>query len=103
LPAGKGNYSSHQEVDHVEDFYRPSLEGLGYELHEAYRRGQDAVVVAFKRELFSFKGKEIVDYNELVKLFEGTPGLSMRDFKVNNKALICHLEHVTGMCPNLSL
>ena len=70
---------------------------MGYELHETYRRGQDAVVVAYKRELFAFKGKEVVDYNELVKLLEGA-----RDFKVNNKALICHLEHVSEPVTSLS-
>jgi hypothetical protein len=55
-------------VDHLEDFYRPELKELGYDLHETYRREKDAVVVAFKRELFSLVTKESVDYNELVKM-----------------------------------
>ena len=41
-----------QEVDHIEDFYRPQLEGMGYSIHEAYRRGKDAVVVGYKKEEF---------------------------------------------------
>ena len=56
------------------------------------------MVVAFKRDLFQLVTKEIVDYNDLVKLFELKPDnsrLSTRDFKVNNKAIICLLKHVS--------
>jgi hypothetical protein len=53
----------------MEDFYRPALEGLGYDLHEAYRRDKDAVVVAYKRSLFEIVAKETVDYNDIVEIY----------------------------------
>lgn len=78
-----------QEVDHLDDFYRPQLESLGYQVHEAYRRGKDAVVVGYKRELYKIIEKEIVDYNDLVKHYKNLPGLDSSEFLVHNKAIIC--------------
>ena len=80
-----------QEVDHMDDYYRPQLENLGYQLHEAYRRGKDAVVVGYKRELYRILDKEVVDYNDLVKLYKNLPGMDSNDFLVHNKAIICLL------------
>jgi mRNA deadenylase 3'-5' endonuclease subunit Ccr4 len=53
-------------VDHIEDFYRPQLEILGYDLYHAYRREKDAVVVGFKRDQYQILNKDVVDYNDLV-------------------------------------
>jgi len=64
---------------------------LGYQLHEAYRRGKDAVVVGYKRELYRILDKEVVDYNDLVKLYKNLPGMDSNDFLVHNKAIICLL------------
>lgn len=57
----------------MEEFYRPHLERLGYELHEAYRREKDAVVVGFKRDHFQMLRKEIVDYNNIAKIYHDIP------------------------------
>lgn len=57
----------------MEEFYRPQLQKLGYELHEAYRRERDAVVVGFKRDNFQILRKEIVDYNNIAKLYHDIP------------------------------
>ena len=39
-----------QEVDHLNDFYKPRLEELGYDTHTAFRREKDAVLVGFKKD-----------------------------------------------------
>ena len=91
----------------MEDFYRPQLESLGYSLHEAYRRNKDAVIVGFKKKQFQIIDKEVVDYNDLEKLYKefakrgaerkgvGVP-LDSRDFAQHNKAIICLLKHVSS-------
>ncbi|TNV78978.1 hypothetical protein FGO68_gene13172 [Halteria grandinella] len=86
-----------QEVDHMDDFYKPQLEKLGYDLHHAYRREKDAVVVGFKRDLYEIMTKDIVDYNDLVKVYEAKtnhPNLDSRDMLCHNKAIICLLKHI---------
>ena len=92
-------------MDHLQDFYRPQLESLGYSLHETYRRNKDAVIVGFKKKQFQILDKEVVDYNDLDKLYKdfakrgaersgvGVP-LDSRDFAQYNKAIICLLKHV---------
>ena len=88
-----------QEVDHFEDFYRPQLERLGYDLHETFRREKDAVVVGYKREFYDFIGKEIVDYNDVARLHpkkskQDDEMIEPRDFLVHNRAIICLIKHV---------
>jgi len=53
-------------VDHVEDFYRPNLEKLGYTLELTYRSQKDAVLVGFKHDLFTLLDVEPVDFNDTV-------------------------------------
>lgn len=94
-------------MDHLEDFYRPQLESLGYSLHETYRRNKDAVIVGFKKKQFQILDKEVVDYNDLEKLYKEFAkrgaerkgvgvALDSRDFAQHNKAIICLLRHVSS-------
>lgn len=57
-----------QEVDHFDDFYKPRLEELGYDLHTTFRREKDAVLIGFKKELLTIVEKEIVEYNDLANI-----------------------------------
>lgn len=82
----------------MDDFYRPELEKLGYDVHHSYRREKDAVVVGFKRDHFEILTKDVVDFNDLVKIYESKtnhPNLESRDMLCHNKAIICLLKHVS--------
>ena len=75
-------------MDHIEDFYRPKLQKLGYSIEFTYRRNRDAVLVGFKSEEYELLEKEVVDYNDLGIIFKDDV------FEKNNKAIICLLRHV---------
>ena len=92
-------------MDHLEDFYRPQLESLGYTLHETYRREKDAVLVGFKKRDFQCLEKEVVEYNDLAVMYKEyamsgaerkgvSVHLDSREFRQHNKAIICLLKHV---------
>ena len=57
------------EVDHFDDFYRPQLENLGYSLHAEWRKGQDAVVLGFKTDVFEVTEVVKVQHDELAAPF----------------------------------
>jgi hypothetical protein len=58
------------EVDHFEEFYRPQLEKLGYVLKVEWRKGQDAVLLGFKANVFEVVGEEVkVQHDELAAPF----------------------------------
>lgn len=79
-----------QEVDHFEDFYKPHLASLGYEVCLKYRRGLDAVLIGWKRDQFRLLDKQEIEYEELGGLFLDFAS----DFKRGNVGLLCVLEHV---------
>jgi hypothetical protein len=72
------------------------LERLGYELHEAFRRQKDAVVVGYKRERYEILRKETVDYNDIAEVYAKAKesGLDPKELIMHNKAIICQIKHV---------
>jgi len=53
-----------QEIDHYEDFYKPSLENLKYEPHFLKRKlNTDGVLVAYKTDKFNMEKVDFIDYD----------------------------------------
>lgn len=83
-----------QELDHVEDFYRPGLDELGYTLLFSARPGfyrGEGVAIAFKKDKFNMIAHEIVDMDDLVKVY---PQGSV--FRRGNQGMFALLEHKTS-------
>ena len=74
-------------MDHLEDFYGPSLSNLGYDFRFNFRKKKDSVLVGFKTNKFDLLAEKYVDYNDLASVY------NEKEFLKHNKAVMVHLRH----------
>jgi mRNA deadenylase 3'-5' endonuclease subunit Ccr4 len=80
-----------QEVDHYEDFYKPQLEELGYEVVFEQKTGKpDGEIIAFKKDKF-----QLLDRKHVVKMDLQHKYQDNEEFKKGGIALFAKIQSLT--------
>lgn len=89
-----------QEIDHINDFYRPLLQSFGYECHYIQRPTKhDGCLIAFSRSKFQLVASEEVNFDDLTEKFHEMD-IARQSFRRHNVALILCLKDCRTHSPS---